>query len=726
MSPARSTIAFQGCLVSLQDVRERFFSRFPVARRVDRALRGANNPTPMFFLAPVRDDPDLRESGLALARLGSDLERRFSINGEVAWYFTPWVDFQRRSFNAITLRTHDLLKSLQVENGGLERFTASRRVVMLVSPDPDLRRKLDEWQRDSRGELIVVPIDASNSDEARIKAAIVRELRDRLGARDLYRTQNPVVGDDFFGRSSLLRSMTAALEGDQNIAVLGLRRSGKTSVLRELRRQVINRRIVMTISDFQMLDASSIGEFPASIASALNEDLKRARDSGLDVWSGTESQRETRGMTLTGLSDRIKQVASRNATLRFVIAVDEVESAAVIAKQNPQAVRSLLGALRSAAQSRDNVSLMFSGVANRMFRRSSLDADNTVDNPMFGQVSSVHLTSFNEDETAALIRDLGTIMLLEWEREAIEEVHRRTGGYPYFVRDLAATIASRARTRLPAGHDADSDTVPISAIDVGAVWEVWSKSAGETWQGISSALRGHYPEAADLLDQGLTESEVNEWVSADPEAGQAADDLVALGLFERKGAEIIYSPTLVALNSLGAADRACDPIVPSDQTATEEISALLISGESHKVEFKETSRIDVKSGVKEKYIEDAIVKTVAGFMNSDGGDLLVGVADSGAAPGIQRDLALFGESLDRYERWLTSDLLGKRIDPQLVADHVRVAFVQFRGKVLVRVTVGSSRSAAWVDNAKLYRRMGNQTVEVEGGREIASFISQRS
>ncbi|PKI91130.1 hypothetical protein CW368_07655 [Actinomycetales bacterium SN12] len=711
--------------MSLQDVRERFFSRFPAARWVDRALRGATNPTPMFFLAPVRDDPDLREAGLALARLGSDLERRFSINGEVAWYFTPWVDFQRRSFNAITLRTHDLLKSLQVENGGLERFTASRRVVMLVSPDPDIRRKLDEWQRDSRRELIVVPIDAAGSDEARIKAAIVRELRDRLGARDLYRTQNPVEGDDFFGRSSLLRSMTAALEGDQNIAVLGLRRSGKTSVLRELRRQVISRRIVMTISDFQMLDASSIGELPASIASALNEDLKRARELGLDVWSGTESQRETRGMTLTGLSDRIKQVAARNPNLRFVIAVDEVESAAAIAKHNPQAVRSLLGALRSAAQSRDNVSLMFSGVANRMFRRSSLDAENMVDNPMFGQVSSVHLTSFDEGETAMLIRDLGTIMLLQWERAAIEEVHRLTGGYPYFVRDFAANIASHARARLPIGHDADSDTVPVSIADVEAVWDEWSKSASETWRGISSALRGHYPEAADLLDQGLSESEVNEWVAGDSEAGQAADDLAALGLFERSGNQIFHSSTLIALNSLGVANHRDDRLVSNDVSATEEITALLTAGESHTVEFKETSRIDVKSGAKEKYIEDAIVKTIAGFMNSDGGDLLIGVADSGATPGLQRDLALFEGSVDRYERWLTSDLLGKRIDAQLVADLVRVAFAQFRGKVLVRVTVGSSRSAAWVDNVKLYRRMGNQTVAVEGGREIAAFISQR-
>ena len=260
--------------MGIAEVRERFFIKFPKARSLDLALRSPKNPSPMFFLAAVDSEPDLKGSGFVLLRLGEDIERRFGVNGEVAAYFTSWRDFQRRSFNAITLRTPSLARSLQEVEVGKERFTPSRRVALLISPDPDVRRKLDEWQSDSDSEMTLVPVDAADdASEAELRAAIIVGLRQKLGERDLYRTQNPVSGADFFGRAKLLRDLSAAIDGDQNIAILGLRRSGKTSVLRELGRQLLPRRIVMPIADFQMLDDSSIDELAASIASNLNEEL---------------------------------------------------------------------------------------------------------------------------------------------------------------------------------------------------------------------------------------------------------------------------------------------------------------------------------------------------------------------------------------------------------------------------------------------------------------------
>ncbi|MFJ4015185.1 RNA-binding domain-containing protein [Microbacterium sp. NPDC090014] len=679
----------------------------------------------MFFLAALKEDPDLKDSGITLGRLGSDLERRFSIHGEVAWYFTPWADFQRRTFNAITLRTPKLVRTLQLEHGGTERYTASRKAIMVVSPDPQIKQKLAEWQRDSQGEVVLVPVDAHNTSDTEIRASIARGLRERLGDRDLYQTQNPVVGDDFFGRSGLLRDITAAIQGDQNIAILGLRRSGKTSVLRELRRQLLTRRVVVSIADFQMLDEKSIDELAGSIASNLNEDLKRAKDAGIDVWIGTESERSTEHMTLTRLSDRIKRVASRNGGIRFVVAVDEVESAAAIAKVNPNAVRNLLGALRSAAQSRENVSLVFSGVANRMFQRSSLDDNNSVDNPMFGQVASVHLTSFKGEETAKLLRDLGGAMLLDWQEDAIDAAQAMTGGYPYFVRDLAAVVAAHARSLLPLDHDIDSDRVSISLDHVRQVADDWSHQAAVTWRGIVSALRNHHPAAADLLDQGLSETELSDWISADADAHQAADDLIALGLFERQQDKVVPTETLTALQALGGAPNTPALPMSAQDASVEEVSRLIASPESLTLEFKETSRIDIRTGEKAAFIEEAVVKTVAGFMNAEGGDLLIGVTDSGAVSGMDRDLAVFDGSLDRYERWLLMNLLAERIDKELVASSVRVRFITVRGKCVTRVTVSPVVGAAWVDNEIAYRRVGNQTVKVTGGREIAAFLARK-
>lgn len=710
-----------GTKTGLQEARQRFFKELPAAETLDQALRTTRNPDPLFFMAPVSGETDLKGSGFALLRLGHDLERRFGINGEVAAYFIPWQDFQRRSFNAITLRTNSLSRTLQKRHLRSERFTPSRRVALLVSTDPNIEAKLDEWQNDSHSEMTVVAIDAFGSAGDELLREIASSLRSRLGERDLYRTQNPVSGPDFFGRTRLLRDLGAAIGADQNIAVLGLRRSGKTSVLQELRRMLLPQSTIMPIADFQMLEDNSVEELASSIAASLTEELKILKQSGVDVWIGGIQDQVVEGLSPTAMSDRIKRVASRNPHIRVVVAVDEVESAAAIARTNPNSIKVLLGALRSAAQARANVSLVFSGVANRMFRNSSLDENGSVDNPMFNQVSPVYLTSFSLEETSALLSSLGTPMLLNWEDDAVEEVQRITGGFPYFVRDLASNVRKTVHSNTP---HASSDTVQITAEHVRESASGWSVEAAEAWLGIVKALNNHYPSAATLLDERLTEDELNEWVQGDEDARSASEDLIALDLFRREEENITRSPALSALQTLITH---MSPIPPSELQSDGDptIDQLVEQGESHTVEFKETSRINIRTGSKDKAIEDSIVKTVAAFLNSAGGELLIGISDDGLAKGLDPDLGLFGGSEDRFERWLRGDLLASRIDKHIVADQLRTGISRFRGKNVMRVTVEPSNAAVWVDDKRLFRRLGNQTIEITSGRELQQFLAQR-
>lgn len=63
-------------------------------------------------------------------------------------------------------------------------------------------------------------------------------------------------------------------------------------------------------------------------------------------------------------------------------------------------------------------------------------------------------------------------------------------------------------------------------------------------------------------------------------------------------------------------------------------------------------------------IEWAVLKSVAGFMNNNGGTLLVGVADDRTVLGIEQDYPLLGrkQNIDGWELWLTDALtttLGK-------------------------------------------------------------------
>ncbi len=68
------------------------------------------------------------------------------------------------------------------------------------------------------------------------------------------------------------------------------------------------------------------------------------------------------------------------------------------------------------------------------------------------------------------------------------------------------------------------------------------------------------------------------------------------------------------------------------------LTDLLKAGESAVLEYKSSLRWDLKL---QKYNADLIkvvFKTIAGFMNVEGGTLLIGVDDSGTVLGVEYDL----------------------------------------------------------------------------------------
>jgi hypothetical protein len=143
---------------------------------------------------------------------------------------------------------------------------------------------------------------------------------------------------------------------------------------------------------------------------------------------------------------------------------------------------------------------------------------------------------------------------------------------------------------------------------------------------------------------------------------------------------------------------------------------MIAAGEHLRLEFKETARWDVKKEQVNKELEHVIVRTVAAFMNSEGGTLLIGVADSGAIPGLERDYRTLGkrQNADAYENWLTTRLLDS-----LGKDRTRlfrISFHRVEGNEICRVDVERSTRPVFVHDPqgqeRLYVRAGNSTREL--------------
>jgi type I restriction enzyme R subunit len=96
---------------------------------------------------------------------------------------------------------------------------------------------------------------------------------------------------------------------------------------------------------------------------------------------------------------------------------------------------------------------------------------------------------------------------------------------------------------------------------------------------------------------------------------------------------------------------------------------LIKRGESKTLEFKSTLRWDLKADRQDdKAVTLAALKTIAAFLNTEGGDLLLGVADDGSVIGIERDRLENDDKFMRHLAQVVRNGLGDRastcIDPR--------------------------------------------------------------
>lgn len=154
-----------------------------------------------------------------------------------------------------------------------------------------------------------------------------------------------------------------------------------------------------------------------------------------------------------------------------------------------------------------------------------------------------------------------------------------------------------------------------------------------------------------------------------------------------------------------------------------ELRELVSDGETATTEFKSTLRINLHSGQKDERMELAVLKTIAGFVNSSGGGtLLIGVSDDGEPVGIETDNFPNEDKMYLHLINLIRDRMG--------GDHmlyIHPHFDDFEDARVLCVDCDPGRSPVFVKDGKeqrFYIRTGAATGELSG-RDAQEFIRQR-
>jgi hypothetical protein len=153
------------------------------------------------------------------------------------------------------------------------------------------------------------------------------------------------------------------------------------------------------------------------------------------------------------------------------------------------------------------------------------------------------------------------------------------------------------------------------------------------------------------------------------------------------------------------------------------LEQMILQGEGIYTEFKSTLRVNLHTGEKDKRMEHASLKTINGFLNSkEGGHLVIGLDDKGAALGL---------SNDKFENEDKMDLhLGNLIKSQLGVStmlHIKAHFEDYDGERVLLVECKPSKVPVYLkvgQEEEFYIRAGGSSAKLTPSQMI-EYVKQR-
>ena len=176
-------------------------------------------------------------------------------------------------------------------------------------------------------------------------------------------------------------------------------------------------------------------------------------------------------------------------------------------------------------------------------------------------------------------------------------------------------------------------------------------------------------------------------------------------------------------------------------SAADQVLALIRDGESRLVEFKasfslpinvdeskqteETRNLKPEIDAKQlrERLETSSLKTIVAFLNSDGGELLIGVRDDRSINGLNDEIKqLRGSSHDKFLLYFVTKV-KERIGAGWLP-YIKHSLIEADGKVLLRVHCEPSQDPAYLDRETFYIRT-NPATEPLKGPDVNDYIRRR-
>lgn len=427
------------------------------------------------FIRKYADD-----TWVLLMNTGEALAGRFGLTRDIMVVYSPAHELQPSILSSAKKRRDDLPRT----------FSCEDHFILVASSDPHAATKLHAWAQNEPTLGIHLP---HRSTPDAIARTLIAEMQRKLASRNLYDETLPVTGADFFGRRAELTNLQEELRQGKVCGVFGLRKTGKTSLVKELGRRFVigNDKRIFILRDLESLPQQS-GRLRVELVQELRQGLlegfraKQVRRGDLNDLDLDASVGDFKRALAISLNDCQKH------GIQVVLALDEIESlvgdAETLRHDARPEVPEALGALRSLVQEHSNFNVVISGITSAIIHRGQLFG---VENPLFNWARSYYLEPLSRIEVDGLTTDVGRRMGVQWSADALDTMYEICLGDVFLHRTLAATVVDTL----------SQDTFPmlVTSDSVQAEKKRWRRGVAERLGQMFGSFERHYPTEASLL-----------------------------------------------------------------------------------------------------------------------------------------------------------------------------------------------------------------------------------
>lgn len=329
----------------------------------------------------------------------------------------------------IFVKQHDLAA---LGEGAAENVDEVLRVRNLIERQPLIvvEGNGDEMRRFVRNNHIPAAVlDATDEQEIVESRRSMAELLDRVLSQmslvllSPYEINKPVTGSRFFGRESEVRRLLYS--GDTNFAVMGIRRIGKTSLLREAARRLRERALENDNEEAArrifFMDCSPLRTPDELMREVIRHyyphDLMRLENRQFPLY----------------FPDFLRRMARRYEG-QLVLLLDEFDVLLNADLNNEP----LLHVLRTASNE-GHCRFIIAGF------RDLLEQSTRLQSPLFNFAKSLRLKEFSREEAGRMILGpLGNLRIrVERENEVVDRIFDETAGQPHLIQFYCSYIIDR-------------------------------------------------------------------------------------------------------------------------------------------------------------------------------------------------------------------------------------------------------------------------------------------